>query len=434
MHKANMDKIRDLFVGIDRKVEVEGKGKIIPINFDNAATTPAFKRVLKRVIECSEMYGSIARGDGQKSQFCSDTYEECRNYIMNYFNAPQNLYTAIFTDNTTMGINRLSNILIKDRDDIVITTRMEHHSNDLPWRGKCNLKYLEVDNNGRVKIDDLEEMLIKYCGKVKYVTISGASNVTGYLNDIRRAAKLAHKYGAHIIVDGAQLAAHKKVSMLGVKSDENIDYLVFSAHKMYAPFGSGAIIGLKEAFNYYPPDILGGGIVYMVRDDGQVYLDTPEKNEPGTPNFFGIVAMAQAMKDMERIGFRTIEENEKYIFSRLLEGMKSINNVHLYGDCENIDDRLGIMVFNIDGMSYEEVGEKLANIRGIAVRQGGFCAHPYTRRLLGINDKDLDDYIGRNGIPGMVRVSLGIYNTEKEVDIFLDTIEYICRRYLPKSK
>ena len=434
MHKASMEKIRDLFVGIDRKVTVEGRGKIVPINFDNAATTPAFKRVLKRVIECSEMYGSIARGDGQKSQFCSDTYEECRKYIMNYFNAPQDLYTAIFTDNTTMGINRLSNILIKDRDDVVITTRMEHHSNDLPWRGKCNLKYLEVDDNGRVKIDDLEEMLIKYCGKVKYVTISGASNVTGYLNDIRRAARLAHKYGAHIIVDGAQLVAHKKISMLGVKSDENIDYLVFSAHKMYAPFGSGAIIGLKKTFNYYPPDILGGGIVYMVRDDGQVYLDTPEKNEPGTPNFFGAVAMAQAIKDMETIGFRTIEENEKNIFSRLLQGMKSIDNIRLYGDCKNIDDRLGIMVFNIDWMSYEEVGERLANIRGIAVRQGGFCAHPYTRRLLGINDKDLDEYIGKNGIPGMVRVSLGIYNTEKEVDIFLDTIEYICRRYLPKNK
>lgn len=434
MNKTNIEKIRELFVGLDKKVEVEGKGKIVPINFDNAATTPAFKRVLKRVLECNEMYGSIARGDGHKSQYCSDAYEECRKYIMNYFNAPKELYTAIFTSNTTMGINRLSNILIRDREDIVITTRMEHHSNDLPWRGKCNLKYLEVDKNGRVKIDELEELLIKYCGKVKYVTMSGASNVTGYLNDIRRVARLVHKYEAKIIVDGAQLVAHKKVSMLGIKNDENIDYLVFSSHKMYAPFGCGAIIGLKESFNYYPPDIVGGGIVYMVRDEGQIYLDTPEKNEPGTPNFFGVVAMTQAMKDMEKIGFKTIEDNEKMVFASLLEGMKCINNVHLYADCENIDDRLGIMVFNIDGMNYEEVGEKLANIRGIAVRQGGFCAHPYTRRLLGINDSDLEEYIGKNGIPGMVRVSLGIYNTEKEVDIFLDTIEYICRRYLPKNK
>ena len=170
------------------------------------------------------------------------------------------------------------------------------------------------------------------------------------------------------------------------------------------------------------------------RDNKEIYLDTPEKNEPGTPNFFGVVAMTQAMKDMEKLGFKTIEENERLVLSTLIDGMKNINKVHLYGDCDNIEDRLGIMVFNIDGMNYEEVGEKLASIRAIAVRQGGFCAHPYTRRLLGIEDKYLDDYIGKNGIPGMVRVSLGAYNSLKEADIFLDTIEYLCKRYIPSKK
>ena len=203
---------------------------------------------------------------------------------------------------------------------------------------------------------------------------------------------------------------------------------------MYAPFGSGAIIGLRESFDYLPPDMVGGGVVYIVRDNKEIYLDTPEKNEPGTPNFFGVVAMTQAMKDMEKLGFKTIEENERLVLSTLIDGMKNINKVHLYGDCDNIEDRLGIMVFNIDGMNYEEVGEKLASIRAIAVRQGGFCAHPYTRRLLGIEDKYLDDYIGKNGIPGMVRVSLGAYNSLKEADIFLDTIEYLCKRYIPSKK
>ena len=434
MHKTSIEKIRELFVGLDKKIQIDGKGRITPINFDNAATTPAFRRVLKKVLECNEMYGSIARGDGQKSQYCSDTYEECRKYILNYFNAPEDIYTAIFVSNTTEGINRLSNILIRDKEDIVITTRMEHHSNDLPWRGKCNLKYVEVDENGRVKMDELEELLVENDKKVKYVTISGASNVTGYINDIRKAARLAHKHGAKIIVDGAQLVAHKKVSMLGVKNDENIDYFIFSAHKMYAPFGSGAIIGLRESFDYLPPDMVGGGVVYIVRDNKEIYLDTPEKNEPGTPNFFGVVAMTQAMKDMEKLGFKTIEENERLVLSTLIDGMKTINKVHLYGDCNNIEDRLGIMVFNIDGMNYEEVGEKLAAIRAIAVRQGGFCAHPYTRRLLGIEDKYLDEYIGKNGIPGMVRVSLGAYNSLKEADIFLDTIEYLCKRYIPSKK
>lgn len=429
MHKENVDDLRKLFIGLDKKVNVNGKGRIIPINFDNAATTPPFKRVMKKVLETSEYYGSIARGDGQKSQYCSDLYDECREYILEYFNAPSDKYTAIFVGNTTDGLNKLSNILIKNKDDIVITTRMEHHSNDLPWRGKCDLKYVDVDNNGRIRIEEIEKILDDYKEKVKYITITGASNVTGYINDIKRIAKLIHKYGGKIIVDGAQLVPHKKVSMTQDDCTENIDFLVFSGHKIYAPFGSGAIIGLKESFNENPPDSKGGGTVQIVLDNRQLWLDTPEKNEAGTPNLFGAVAIAEAMKEMEKIGIKAIEKNERELLSYLIKGLQEFNRVTLYADNNNIDDRLGILVFNIKGMTYEEVGEKLAEVRGIGVRQGGFCAHPYTRRVLGIADDDLQRYISENGIPGMVRVSLGAYNTKKEVDIFLDTIEYLCRRY-----
>lgn len=228
MHKDNKDDLRKLFVGLDKKVNVEGKGRIIPINFDNAATTPPFKRVMKKILETSEYYGSIERGDGQKSLYCSDLYEESRNYLLKYFNAPEDIYTAIFVANTTDGLNMLSNILINSKDDIVITTRMEHHSNDLPWRGKCNLKYVEVREDGRININDIEELVDKYRERIKYITITGASNVTGYINDIKRIAKLIHKYGGKIIVDGAQLVPHKRVSMCQEDSSENIDFLVFS--------------------------------------------------------------------------------------------------------------------------------------------------------------------------------------------------------------
>ena len=429
MRKDNKDDLRKLFVGLDKKVNVEGKGRIIPINFDNAATTPPFKRVMKKVLETSEYYGSIERGDGQKSLYCSDLYEESRSYLLKYFNVPEDIYTAIFVANTTDGLNMLSNILINSKDDIVITTRMEHHSNDLPWRAKCNLKYVEVNEDGRIDVDDIEELVGKYKERVKYITITGASNVTGYINDIKRIAKLIHKYGGKIIVDGAQLVPHKKVSMCQEDSSENIDFLVFSGHKIYAPFGSGAIIGLKESFNINPPDSKGGGTVDIVLDDREIWLDTPEKNEAGTPNFFGAVAIVEAMKEIERIGFDTIEKNEKELLKYIIDGLKTLNRVTLYADNENINDRLGILVFTIDGMSYEEVGEKLSEVRGIGVRQGGFCAHPYTRRILGIADNNLQDYIRKNGMPGLVRVSLGIYNTKKEANIFLETIEYLCRRY-----
>ncbi|WP_300958663.1 aminotransferase class V-fold PLP-dependent enzyme [uncultured Clostridium sp.] len=429
MHKENIDDLRKLLIGLDKKVNVDGKGRLVPINFDNAATTPPFKRVMKKVLETSEYYGSIARGDGQKSQLCSDLYEESRQYILEYFNAPEEIYTAIFVGNTTDGLNKLSNILIDNKDDIVITTRMEHHSNDLPWRNKCDLKYAEVDKNGRVKIEEIECLLDKYKERVKYVTITGASNVTGYVNDIKRVAKAAHKYGAKIIVDGAQLIPHKKISMTQEDVNENIDFLVFSGHKVYAPFGSGVIIGLREVFNEKEPSSLGGGTVQIVLDDRQLLLDTPERNEAGTPNLFGAISIAESLKQMDKIGFETIENNERELIAYLIKELKSFEKVILYGDNENISDRLGILVFNIEGMSYEKVGEYLSNIRAIGVRQGGFCSHPYTRRVLGIKDDDLQKYMSECGTPGLVRVSLGVYNSKKEANIFLDTIEYICRRY-----
>lgn len=429
MHRDSIDDLRKLFVGLDKKVNINGKGRIVPINFDNAATTPPFKRVVKRVLETTEYYGSIARGDGHKSQYCSDLYEECRRYILKYFNAPEEIYTAIFVGNTTDGLNKLSNILINNKEDIVITTRMEHHSNDLPWRNKCDLKYVEVNEDGRININEIEELIERYKEKVKYITITGASNVTGYINDIRKISGLIHKYGGKIIVDGAQLVPHKKIYMYKKDSLENIDFLVFSGHKIYAPFGSGAIIGLRKDFNNNLPDTKGGGTVEYVIDNNQLWLNTPEKNEAGTPNLFGAVAIMEAMKEIEKIGFERIEKNEKELLQYLINGLKELNRVKLYADNDCIDDRLGILVFTIDGMKYYEVGEKLSEIKAIGVRQGGFCSHPYTRRVLGIPNNQLQEYINKNGIPGLVRVSLGIYNSKKEANIFLETVELLCRRY-----
>ena len=429
MHRDSIDDLRKLFVGLDKKVNINGKGRIVPINFDNAATTPPFKRVVKRVLETTEYYGSIARGDGQKSQYCSDLYEECRRYILKYFNAPEEIYTAIFVGNTTDGLNKLSNILINNKEDIVITTRMEHHSNDLPWRNKCDLKYVEVNEDGRININEIEELIERYKEKVKYITITGASNVTGYINDIRKISGLIHKYGGKIIVDGAQLVPHKKIYMYKKDSLENIDFLVFSGHKIYAPFGSGAIIGLRKDFNNNLPDTKGGGTVEYVIDNNQLWLNTPEKNEAGTPNLFGAVAIMEALKEIEKIGFERIEKNEKELLQYLINGLKELNRVKLYADNDCIDDRLGILVFTIDGMKYYEVGEKLSEIKAIGVRQGGFCSHPYTRRVLGIPNNQLQEYINKNGIPGLVRLSLGIYNSKKEANIFLETVELLCRRY-----
>ena len=157
---------------------------------------------------------------------------------------------------------------------------------------------------------------------------------------------------------------------------------------MYAPFGSGAIVGLKEDFERLYPDFKGGGTVEAVLDNSEVLLPPPEKDEAGSPNFFGAIALVQAMKELKNIGFDTIEENEKILLKRTIDGLNCINGVISYGDNENISDRLGIVVFNIDGMYNAEVARLLANLRAIAVRQGAFCAHPYVKRLLGLTNSE----------------------------------------------
>ncbi|PTR81172.1 aminotransferase, partial [Bacillus anthracis] len=204
---------------------------------------------------------------------------------------------------------------------------------------------------------------------------------------------------------GAQIVAHKKIDI----NADSIDFLVFSAHKMYAPFGSGAIVGLKEDFERLYPDFKGGGTVEAVLDNSEVLLPPPEKDEAGSPNFFGAIALVQAMKELKNIGFDTIEENEKILLKRTLDGLNCINGVITYGDNKNISDRLGIVVFNIDGMYNAEVARLLANLRAIAVRQGAFCAHPYVKRLLGLTDFEAGRHLVDSTckMPGMVRASFG---------------------------
>ena len=421
--------MRELFIGLDKKVPILGGHKVIPINFDNAATTPVFKCVLNKIIEASEDYGSIGRGLGQKSEFSTNVYNECRSFILDFFKAPSDVYTAIFVNNTTEGINKLSNILITSKDDVVITSRMEHHSNDLPWRSKCILDYIEVDNDGRLKVEQLEQKLIEYKGRVKYISLIAASNVTGYVNDLAIIAKMVHKYGAKLIVDGAQIVAHKRIYMTSDIEGENIDFLVFSAHKMYAPFGSGAIVGLKKYFNELDPDIKGGGTVEAVLDYSEIWLQTPEKNEAGSPNFFGAVALVSGIKELDRIGYDKIEKHEKIILAKTLEGLKSIPRIINYGDVLNYNDRLGIAVFNVDGMYNAQVAKILAGFRAIAVRQGAFCAHPYIKRLLHLSDEEATSYLtnSRCRMPGMVRLSFGVYNSIEEVNTFLNIIEWISK-------
>lgn len=421
------ENIRAQIIGLDAPVTL-GDGSQAPlINLDNSATTPSFKEVFEAIRKGLDYYGSIGRGKGQKSVISTQIYESGRERVLRFLNADPEKYTAFYCTSASDGLNRLASALVKNKEDVVLISRMEHHSNDLPWRHCGTPIYVDVDAQGRLKIEEIERVLKEYSGAVKFVTVTAASNVTGYVNDVHAIAKTAHKYGAQIVVDGTQIVAHRRLSACGNEPDEDLDYIVFSSHKMYAPFGGGAVVGKLSHLQKCLPRFYGGGIVDVVSDWTETYLSAPERYEVGSPNYFGVVAMIKTMNILDAYGFDALEEHEQRLLKYAIDGLKKIDGVKLYADCENIADRIGVLVFNIEGVPHAEVAQRLAEMRGIAVRQGSFCSHPYVCRLLGVCDETITECMCRSDfvLPGMVRVSFGIYNDESDIDALIDSVRQI---------
>lgn len=422
---------RRLFIGLDTLVKLKDGSETVSIGFDNGATTPSFKCVIDAIYENLLTYGSIGRGNGQKGEISSDRYEKSRDIVLKFFNLEDSsTHTVVYTKTATESLNLLANILIKNKSDKILTTRMEHHANDLPWRNTATVEYIEVDELGRIRLDDIENKLIANKGSIKYISITGASNVTGYINPIQEVAKLAHKYGAKIIVDGAQLVAHKEVDMKGKDKSEVIDFLVFSSHKAYSPFGSGAIVGLSEDLENVEPFLRGGGCVDCVLDDMVIWSEQPSLHEAGSPNFIGVMAMVTALEKLKEIGLKNVYEHERELKEYLIKEMKQIDNVILYGDTENTDDRIGVIPFNIkcNDKDCYDIAQILADEYAIALRSGKFCAHPYVNRLLKISDSEAYEYNLNEdelGSLGMIRLSIGLYNTIEEAEIFLEALKRI---------
>ena len=414
-----LENIRRYVVGVDEPVTLTDGTTRPLINFDNAATTPALMPVANEVNKELLMYGSIGRGSSQKSNHSTDVTIEVRQKVLDFVNADMERYTTIFVNNTTDGLNKLASALIESPEDVVLTTRIEHHANDLSWRERCKVIWAEVDDLGRVKYEDIENLL--KTNTVKYVSITAASNVTGYVTDVHRVAKLAHQYGAKIIVDGAQIVAHRAFSMKGETPEEDVDFLVFSAHKMYSPYGGGAIVGLTEELNKHMPQFYGGGTIKIVGDTWQDYKSAPNSYEAGSPNYPGIVGLGKAIDVLQQVGFDAIQEHEKALNRKLIDGLKQFENIIIYGDTENIDDKVGVVTFNFSDINSYLLAQRLSELGGVATRRGAFCANPYVWRLMGVSDESLKRFeeCGDMNTPGMIRISFGIYNTEEEVDQFL---------------
>ncbi|MDF2499851.1 MAG: sufS 1 [Anaerosporomusa subterranea] len=419
--------LRSLVVGANTQVSVASGGYVTAVNFDNAATTPPFCSVMDEIIAFAPWYSSVHRGKGYKSIVTSDIYEQARQTVKQFVCAGAN-DTVVFTKSTTESINLLANVLANDGGEkLILATDMEHLANDLPWRRHFKVDYACLDAFGRLSLKNVEDKLQQHKGKVALVAVTGASNVTGYINPVHSIARLAHKHGAKIFVDGAQLVPHMPFCMSKGQATECIDFLAFSAHKMYAPFGAGVLIGNSEDLLQSEPLLWGGGAVDLTSQQFIEWDAPPGRYEAGTPNVMGVVALVAAIRTLEANGLEMIHQYESRLISTVIAGLTDISGIRLYSVPTCDDERVSLISFTMEGIDHGLLAQALSQEAGIAVRNGLFCAHPYVEKLLKISDEELKYYHTHDdaSVPGLVRISLGLYNTRQEVELFLRTVRRI---------
>ena len=357
-----IEEIRQRVVGLDVKVPILDGSRRPYVNFDNAATTPAFWDVCETLDLFLPWYSSIHRGTGFKSGVATEAYDDARRIVGHFFGADPAEQVVIFVKNSTEAINKAARRIPLSPDDVVLVSLMEHHSNDLPWRPQATVVHAAVTPQGELDLEDVRRKFAEYGKRIKLLAITGASNVTGAINPIHELAELAHRYGARILVDAAQLAPHRAINVGPAGDPGHIDFLVASAHKMYAPFGAGVLIGPREIFGRGAPDYSGGGTVEIVTEDDVYWASPPDRDEAGSPNVLGAVAMAAACRVLQEIGMDRLAQHEADLTRYTLEELMTIEGIELYG---NLESRrrwriaLGVIPFNVKGLSHYLVGAVL---------------------------------------------------------------------------
>lgn len=422
-------------VGAEQPVPVLGGSVRRYINLDNAASTPALQEVARTVDAFLPWYSSVHRGAGFKSLLATQAYEDARRIVMAFVGADPATHVAIFGKNTTEAINKLAARLEFCAEDVVLVSQLEHHSNDLPWRARARVEHVRADDLGRLDEAHLDALLKLHAGRVRMIAVTGGSNVTGCMPDIHRIAARAHAAGAQIFVDAAQLASHRPIEMRALDDPAHLDHIAISAHKMYAPYGTGALIGRRDTFERGAPEQRGGGTVKYVSLDDVAWADAPERDEAGSPNVVGAVALAAAAKALARAGMDRVAEHEAALTAHALARLAAIPGVRVYGDADpaHAADRLGVIAFNVEGLAHGLVAAILSAEFAIGVRNGCFCSHPYLVHLLGLSGSQAArarrDILGGDAraTPGMVRMSFGLYNTIADIDAAADALAMIAR-------
>ncbi|NTU77907.1 MAG: aminotransferase class V-fold PLP-dependent enzyme [Chloroflexales bacterium] len=392
------------------------------INLDNAATTPPLRQVQATVERFLSVYSSVHRGAGLKSQAASAAYEQARTVVGRFVGARPGQHQVIFTRNTTEALNLLARRLTFAPGHVILSTELEHHSNDLPWRSVAPVHHVRATPAGALDLDHYAELLRQYRGRVRLVAVTGGSNVTGYLPPIHELAALAHAHGAEIVVDAAQLAPHRRIDLGDLGDPAHLDYVALSGHKLYAPYGAGALIGRADTFQRGAPLLAGGGSVRHVTPRSVDWADGPAREEAGTPNAVGAIALAAACLALEAIGFEAIAAHEAALTTYALEQLAAVPGLWLYGDPDpaTASQRLGVIPFCLENYDPHLVAAILSYEAGVAVRSGSFCAQPYVRRLLTLEHAGCEQ-----GLPGLVRASFGLYSSESEIDELVGALHAI---------
>ena len=418
-----LQKLRKTYIGRDNNVPTT-KGLKPYINLDNAASTPTFEpvwEVFRKALQQSH--------NGQK-----ELVNKSKSICSKFLGAPEKNYDIIFTSNTTESINLAARHINFNREDfepVVVNTILEHSSNDLPWRnpGAENVVRLSIDKEGSIDLQELKDLLSAYNEKqehgnkrIQLVAITGASNVLGVCPDLKEISKISHKYGALLLVDAAQLIAHRKIDM----EKYGIDLLAFSAHKVYAPFGAGALVAKKGTLD------LDKSTLVKIQSFGE-------------ENVAGISALAKALDLLQRIGMEVVEQEELKLSEKLHKGLNEIKEIQIYGpsnvDSEQIQEKLGVIAFSLGKMMPPKLAKQLSLHGGIGIRTGCLCSHILVKHILGVSpglekfQRIIQTVFPKLKLPGVNRISLGLENTEDDVEQVVGLLKQIAENSteLPKS-
>ena len=392
------------YVGDDLWVSVlDGRPRQY-VDLDTAATSSASVVVARAVQDFLPWYASVHRGAGIRSQLTSARYEEAREIITRFVGGDPATHVALFPRNTTEALNLLAFRLGLTRDDVVVTTAVEHHANLLPWQRYAQLRVVDVDRQGTFDVTAVEAALDQH-PRPRVLAVSGGSNVTGWLPDLRAIAAAARQRGVLTVVDGAQLVPHRPVDISAL----GIDVIAFSGHKMYAPFGAGALVAPRVLLAGGEPFLVGGGAVGAVSFDDVIWADGPDRDDAGSPNVIGVVALTAAADELRSDGWSSVRSHEDHLVRALDSELRSVPGLRRLGPVTG--DRLPVAAFNLEGVPHGLLAARLANEYAIGTRSGCFCAHPYMGRLLGLTDAEVAQFHAdvragnRHRLPGAVRVS-----------------------------